>query len=160
MGIDDSAGKPLAGDQKCRLMEIIPCKENAIPGGCNPLTRVVMVARRDDDVLLVLDKVKHVFELPGGIIQGSESPRDCIIREYTEETGQDPWHLEFAGVFRLEIRQGNRTEFGAIFEGKFSDLRPFVPSKAVARLELWNPGNKLEGLDPIDCALAQFVMKS
>jgi len=156
----ESARKPLAGDRKCRLMEIVSCKENAIPDGCDPLTRAVVVARRDGDVLLVLDKTKHSWELPGGCIQGDESPRDCIVREFTEETGQDPWYLEFVGVYRLEFRQGNRVEYGALFESKFADLRLFVPSRDVAKLEVWNPAKKLEGMEPIDRELALFVLKS
>jgi len=160
MGNEEQARKPLAGDRKSRLMEIIRCKENEIPDGCSPLTHVQVVARREGDVLLVLDKTRHTWELPGGIIEGDESPRDCIIREFTEETGQDPWYLEFVGVFCLEFRQGSRVEYGALFESKFADLRLFVPSIEIAKLEVWNPAKKLEGIDPIDRELALFVLKS
>ena len=159
MGIEGQARQPLAGDRDSKLMEIIPCKESAIPAGCSPLTRALVVARREGDVLLLLDKAKHTWELPGGIIKGEESARDCIIREYSEDTGQDPWYLEFYGVYRLEMRAGGRTEFGALFECKFADLRLFVPSFKVAMLEVWNPAKKLEGIDPIHRALAQFVIK-
>ena len=141
-------------------MEIIPCKEQDIPGDCAPLTHALVVARREKEVLLVLNKKRHEWELPGGTIEGSESPRDCIIREFTEETGQDPWYLEFRGVFRLEFRSGNRVEYGALFECKFSDLRLFVPSGEIGRLEVWNPPKKLEGLNSINRELALSILKS
>lgn len=160
MGKEGQDGKPLAGDTKCRLMEIIPCTENDIPRGCNPLTRAMVVARREKEVILVLDKGKHVWRLPGGVIEGDESPRDCIVREYTEETGQDPWYLEFFGVFRLEYRAGGRMEYGALFECKFADLRPFVPGREVAKLEVWSQSKRLEGIDPINRELALSVLNS
>ncbi len=45
--------------------------------------------KRDDKVLMIKfnNKWGHVYAPPGGKFEAGESPLDCIIREYYEETG-------------------------------------------------------------------------
>ncbi len=150
---------PLAGDRFCRLMGLFRCSEKDIPPECSPLTSALVAARRGDEVLLVLSRKDHWWELPGGTIEKGETPRACAERELGEETGQDPWYMEMAGVFHLEFRDDGRTEYGAVFESKVGDLVPFVPNKEIARLKFWTPQEKLEGLNPIDREIALFVLK-
>jgi len=49
------------------------------------------VARRDDEVLLVrasaTSGVQGTWWLPGGGVRFGESPADCVVREFLEETG-------------------------------------------------------------------------
>jgi ADP-ribose pyrophosphatase YjhB (NUDIX family) len=151
--------RALAADRRWRLMEIIPCEGGEIPGGSSPLTRAVVVARRGADVLLVLNRRRHEWELPGGTVTGGEEPRDCAVREFSDETGQESWYLELSAVYRLEARRGNRVEWGALYDCKLGDLKFFVPDQKIARLEIWNTRKKLEGLNPIDRELALFLMK-
>lgn len=149
----------IAADRKYRLVEIKPCTDKEIPEGCNPLTRSLIVARKGKEILLVLNRRRHEWELPGGVIEADEEPRECAIREFNGETGQDPWYLELRAVFRLESRRAVRYEWGALFECKLGDLKLFVPDQEIARLEVWNTARKMEGLNPIDRELALFVSR-
>jgi len=160
MGSEGQIRRALAADRRWRLMEIVPCPDEEIPGETNPLTCVVVVARRGQDVLLVLNRRRHEWELPGGTIEGDEEPQDCATREYEEETGQEPWYLDLRAVYRLVAKRGIRAEWGALYECKLGDLKLFVPDNKIARLEIWNTRKKLEGLNPIYRELALFVQKN
>jgi 8-oxo-dGTP diphosphatase len=52
------------------------------------------LARRDDEVLLVrasaTSGVQGTWWLPGGGVRFGESPADCVVREFLEETGLRP----------------------------------------------------------------------
>ena len=47
----------------------------------------VMIARARPGVVLVLNSVRKVWELPGGFIDAGESPRQAAVRELAEEAG-------------------------------------------------------------------------
>lgn len=51
---------------------------------CNAL----LVIRHDDKFLLMFNKWKKYWELPGGIIDEGETARECAVRELLEETNQ------------------------------------------------------------------------
>lgn len=48
-----------------------------------------MLFKKDNKVLMIkfIKKWGHVYAPPGGKFESSESPLDCIIREFYEETG-------------------------------------------------------------------------
>lgn len=45
------------------------------------------IIKNKDQVLLLYSKALDYYMLPGGRIEKGESPKECVIREVTEETG-------------------------------------------------------------------------
>jgi len=41
-------------------------------------------------------------ELPGGIIDAGETPEQCVVREFTEETGYVPGSVEYLGAYHYD----------------------------------------------------------
>ncbi|HET9865329.1 MAG TPA: NUDIX hydrolase [Steroidobacteraceae bacterium] len=78
--------------------------------GMPQLSYAVMLARAADGVLLVQSRVRQVWELPGGLIDPGETPRQAAIRELVEESGCLARNTRWLGV--LEVDDG-RPRFGA-----------------------------------------------
>ena len=53
-----------------------------------PLTHSLVVVKYKKDYLLMFNKWRQNWELPGGIIDEGETPRECAVRELYEETNQ------------------------------------------------------------------------
>lgn len=68
----------------------------------NPLPAVAVVVMRQDSVLLVKRGVapaRGFWALPGGFMEGAESPEKAALRELREETGLKGKSAEVIGVF-------------------------------------------------------------
>lgn len=74
----------------------------------NPLPTVAVIARNDKgDLLLVkrgVEPKKGFWALPGGFIDGGESPTQALLREMQEETGLKGVVKHFIGIYNHESR--------------------------------------------------------
>ena len=68
------------------LLDVMDLDERALDT-LEPLTHAVVVARRDGRTLLVFNRRKQHWELPGGWIDPGETPRAGAARELWEESG-------------------------------------------------------------------------
>jgi 8-oxo-dGTP diphosphatase len=80
-------------------------------GGVPPLTYAVMMACSRKGIVLVQSRIRHVWELPGGLIDPGETPRQAAIRELVEEAGCVARDTRWLGV--VEVNDG-RARFGAL----------------------------------------------
>ncbi len=119
-----------------------------------PLTASLVVLWYGDACLMVFNRRRLEWELPGGMLDPGESPRDAAVRELEEESGQVADTLVFGGVARTWFAPEHRDEFLAIYQGRVSSPRPFTPNDEMSDSVWWNPADKLAGLSPIDAALA------
>ncbi|GMK37356.1 hypothetical protein PCCS19_04090 [Paenibacillus sp. CCS19] len=53
-----------------------------------PFTHALIVVRCQGKSLMMFNKWRSSWELPGGVIESGESARDCVCRELYEETNQ------------------------------------------------------------------------
>ena len=78
-----------------------PERPTSYPGwdGTLPRHRATVIVRRDDRVLVVRDRGRPTYALPGGGIEDGELPIVAAARELYEETGLEASAIRFLFVF-------------------------------------------------------------
>jgi 8-oxo-dGTP diphosphatase len=106
-------------------------------GACGALPRpsfAVMIARSGDGVVLVFNRYRAVWELPGGFIDAGESPLQGAERELSEEAGCAADNSVWLGI--VEVDDG-RAHFGAVFRCDVATLPDHFASNEIAAITLW-----------------------
>jgi len=99
------------GQQLARFTAWYEISEAEYAGVAEP-TFAVVVAHSPKGVVLVFNRYRKVWELPGGLIDPGETPRSGAARELTEESGCTALNLVWLGL--VEVEDG-RSHFGAVF---------------------------------------------
>lgn len=123
-----------------------------------PLPASLVVLWWDDRCLLVFNRFRQAWELPGGMLDPGESPRAAALRELDEESRQQPDTLEFAGVARCRVAPDERIQFLAIYRGHTKSPQPFRPNDEMTGMTWWQPSESMPNLLPIDAALARLCL--
>ena len=121
-----------------------------------PLTASLVVLWCGDECLMVFNRYRQAWELPGGMLDPGESAREAAIRELAEESGQRADSLDLAGVAKIRVAPDNRLEYLAIYRGRLDSPQPFTPNDEMSAATWWNPTEPLTALFPIDAALANL----
>jgi 8-oxo-dGTP diphosphatase len=116
-----------------------------------PLAFALTLARSREGIVLVFNKYRRVWELPGGLIDAGEGPRDAAKRELREEAGCEPRDLAWLGV--TEVSDG-RTFFGGVFACEV-DVAEFVENEEIGGLSFWQPDRPPPGMGETDEALLE-----
>ena len=72
----------------------------------------MVVARAAAGIVLVFNRYRSVWELPGGLIDPGESHRQSAQRELAEEAGCEADTLDWLGIIEVDDGRGH---FGAVF---------------------------------------------
>ncbi len=118
----------------------------------HPLTHALVVARHAGRHLLLFNRYRKRWELPGGIIEPGETPRACAARELAEETGQLATELVYRGLMHVRFASG-KEEFGALYTTELEELRPFSANEEAERIALWDGREDIGDVEEIDAAL-------
>jgi 8-oxo-dGTP diphosphatase len=123
--------------------------ENATPA-TTPLHFAVVLACADDGIVLVFNRYRRVWELPGGLIDPGETPRLSAARELTEEAGCEARALEWLGV--VEVYDGE-THFGAVFRGEVDAVPATIENEEIGGIARWRGAASPQPLGATDAAL-------
>lgn len=119
-----------------------------------PVTASLVVLWLQDRCLLVFNRFRKAWELPGGMIDPGETARQAAFRELLEESGQRPGELEFVAAAKAQVAPDDRLEYLAIYEGSITVAAPFSANEEMSDLMWWRPDEVNADLLPIDAALA------
>ncbi len=103
----------------------------ARPGG---LSFAIMLARAPGGVVLVFNRWRRVWELPGGLIDAGESPAESAVRELREESGCVAHAPFWRGV--IEVSDG-RAHFGAVYDCEVPAASEDFESDETGGIALW-----------------------
>lgn len=120
-----------------------------------PVTFSLIIGRNDVGYLLVRNRQRAVWELPGGFIDAGESGRQCAIRELKEESGQSVVALRWRAA--IEIKSPTMgTRYGALYCGNISTTAPFIENAEIESAEFWPESRMPAGISSIDRALLGY----
>ncbi len=122
-----------------------------------PLPLSLVAALDVEGCLVVFSRHREEWELPGGMIEPGESPRDAAAREFVEETGQSADHLEYVGVATFRLAPDQRIEYAALYRTVLTELRPFEPTDEIAQTRWWQDDEDAEDLAALDAYLARLA---
>jgi 8-oxo-dGTP diphosphatase len=118
---------------------------------------VLIVARCRDRLLLVHNRRRDVWELPGGFVDAGEDPETCARRELLEESEQSAAALAPAASFTLERPDGALLR-GLVYTTTLQQPAPFSANAEIDAIGFW-PSNRLpKPLSAIDGHIVQRVM--
>lgn len=121
-----------------------------------PLPLALIAVWCEGRCLMVFDRWKSEWELPGGTIEAGESPREAAVRELREETGLEPSHLGYVGLATFRLRPDGRLEHGAVFEAHVPEEGTFTPNDEIERVYWWNPDDQVMGMEGLDAVLVRL----
>ncbi|HCA85044.1 MAG TPA: NUDIX domain-containing protein [Streptomyces sp.] len=101
----------------------------------------VVALRHEGRLLMVYERERMTWELPGGGIEPGESPREAAARELGEESGQVAGELRFIGYGLFTAGRAQRQMYGALYAGETAAVRPFVPNEEISAIH-WRTGTE------------------
>lgn len=122
-----------------------------------PLPLALAVVVQGDQILIVWSRARACWELPGGMIEPGERPRDAATRELAEETGQRAVAVRCAGVATYRLGADDRLEHGAVFMVDIGPEQPFIPTDEIERIKWCDRTNTIGIVDPVDAAVAELA---
>jgi len=127
---------------------------------CLPLTVSIMVSQTEDGYVLVYNRFKQHWELPGGFIDEGESPAEAAVREMEEETGYLVSEAQFFGVMKFYAAGRGRDEYAAVYLAKYNNAHEFIPNAEASGLTIYGDRSKIEGhISELDQALLKILNK-
>ena len=120
---------------------------------CAPIgepTFAVVLARSANGVVLVFNRHRKVWELPGGLIDPGESARASAARELAEEAGCTARNLRWLGLVEVS---DDATHFGAVFACDVDAVPASFTSDEIGAIGVWRSDSRPRPLGECDAAL-------
>lgn len=122
-----------------------------------PLSLVIMTYQ--GKVLMIFNRWRQEWELPGGMIDAGETPRQAAFRELLEETGVTAEKLSFEARALFSLKSPDRLEYAAVYSTQLDALPELRVNEEASAFLWWAPGaaedvSPGENLSVLDAAIA------
>ncbi|WP_329080106.1 NUDIX hydrolase [Streptosporangium sp. NBC_01469] len=152
--------RALAQDTKGNaLMAFLPTAHVADVPDDAPMPAALVAVWCGRHLLLVFDRFRGEWELPGGGIDPGETPLQAAVRELHEESGLHLPTLTLAGYARFRLVDPPRDEYAAIYTAHVPALHhAFTPNQEISAIRWWDTAGAPPGdTQVIDVVLAQHT---
>jgi 8-oxo-dGTP diphosphatase len=102
-----------------------------------PLALIVVTCA--SQVLMVFDRLRRQWELPGGMREPGESARQAAGRELAEETGISGAELGLAALAEFCLARPARREFAAVYRTVLPAMPRLLINEEVLAFRWWDP---------------------
>ncbi|MER5326105.1 NUDIX hydrolase [Streptosporangium roseum] len=128
------------------------------PPGDAPLPLALVALWSHDRLLLAFNRHRREWELPGGMIDPGETPRQAALRELREETGLQVPRLSFSGYAEYVLGPERRVEYAAVYLADGAGAHgTFTPNEEIGEVTWWH-GQELPGrVQVLDTTLAALA---
>ena len=137
------------GQQLARFVAFHEVSESDHATVAQPIFSIAL-ARSAQGVVLVFNRYRQVWELPGGLIDPGETPRDCAARELVEESGCVARNVVWLGL--IEVEDG-KTHFGAVFACHVDAVPESFSNEEIGAITTSSRGNRPQPLGDGDAAM-------
>ncbi|WP_381797737.1 NUDIX hydrolase [Streptomyces niveus] len=157
----DSTVPPVVVDDHGNALVAFARGAEGAPPRDAPLPAALVALWHADRVLMVFDRFRRRWELPGGCIEEGESPRQAAARELLEESGQGAdGPLRFIGYAGFVLAPDQRAEYAALFAGHTTTVLDFRANEEIAAIRWWDLREVLPGrVQPLDAHLARLTRR-
>ncbi|ONI79859.1 DNA mismatch repair protein MutT [Actinosynnema sp. ALI-1.44] len=122
-----------------------------------PASLVVVV--HANAVLMMFDGWRKQWELPGGMREHGEFPRQAAVRELHEETGIQGADLAFVAVAEFDLTQPARRELLAVYRTRLEVVPALVVNDEALGFRWWGLSQPVsDGMSPLDAEIARRVV--
>ena len=150
---NSSVSLPITNERGETLVSIHRVSE-AMAASDGSVTVGLMIARHERGTVLVHNRRRHVWELPGGLRETGESAREGAARELLEETGYVAVNIEWLGLLGIECRSKKPEHYRcALFRCRVEGDAMPLDHGEVREIAYWTPDEPLEDISAIDAAL-------
>lgn len=124
-----------------------------------PASLVVVV--HAEAVLMMFDSRRRQWELPGGMRETGESPREAAVRELGEETGIHGVDLSFAAMAEFDLTKPERRELLAVYRVRLQVVPRMTVNDEALDFRWWPPSEPVsEDMSPLDAEIARRVVQA
>ena len=116
----------------------------------------LVIATLNDDVVLVHNPRRAVWELPGGFVDAGETADACAGRELREESAQCVDDLHGVADIVISLPDGTARR-GRVFRGTVTQWRPFVPTVEADDCRTWRASALPVRTSAIDAYLVRHL---
>ena len=126
-----------------------------------PMPAALVVVRFAESVLMVFNGWRQQWELPGGMREPGETPRQAAVRELAEETGIEAAELDFGAVAEVDLRLPSRREYTALYRADLQCAPQLMVNDEALAFLWWDPHSApAEHMNPIDAEMARCTIQA
>jgi len=123
-----------------------------------PVPASLVVVVHAGAVLLMLDRRRRQWELPGGMREPGETGREAAARELAEETGIRGAALTFAVVAEFALARPARRELLAVYRTELATAPRLTLGEEGLGFRWWSPCEPVDpDTSPLDAEIAARV---
>ena len=113
----------------------------------------LVLARHEQGVVLVRNKHRSIWELPGGYVDPGERASDCALRELFEESGLIGSEVDLLGVMEIERQAPHADVLRCALYQCHAEGVPSASGPEISAVAFWDPVTELGPISTIDEAL-------
>jgi len=133
------------------LLAVRRVAESELP----PVPASLVVVRHAGAVLMMFDKRRRQWELPGGMREPGETARETAARELAEETGIHGVALTFAAAAEFDLVGPVRQEPLAVYRAELATAPRLTLSEEGLGFRWWSPREAVAlDMSPLDAEIA------